>query len=246
MPDNQFPLTDAITVEDFYKKLSFGPLSNLSMANEGDGTILTGSKGKMVNYINDGLLDLYTRLNIWEKEVLIKLMGGYTNYRLLARHSESYKIANPDSEYDIFIIDALLPFEQDVVKVLSVYNQDGRILPLNDTERGDSVYTPYNNVVQVLRPIQGYHLSIMYQAKHRKIEYGVDSSLIYLPEALWDALVNYIAGKVFSSMNGAENTAKGAEYTQKYENSVARAIVDNLVGTSPSTSNTKFEKRGFK
>lgn len=239
------PLTDAITVEDLFKKLSFGPLSNLSMSNEGDGTIKEDSQGKIINYLNDGLLRLYSRYNLRERELMLRMMNGYTTYHLLQRFAESRCETDPPSTDPIFIMDALDPFQQDVIKVLVVRSMNGQDIPINDEEDPRSVFTPKHNIIQIPRPTGGHVLSVIYQAKHKKIEYGVLSATIYLPEVLHEALVSFIAGQVFSHMNSAESTAKGTEHLRKFEALCADVVEQDLVSTAISTSNTLFKKRGW-
>lgn len=244
IPDPTLPYpTDAISVAELFTKLSFGPLSNLSMGGEGSGQIAEGSQGKIINYINDGLIKLYTRFILREKEVIIRCIGGRTHYQLYKRFAESR--TNTDSTDPIFIMDELDPFQQDVIKILDVYSPEGFKHPLNDEENTFSLFTPYVNVLQVPRPHEGHMLSVMYQARHRKLEYGVTSALIYLPEVLHEALVSYIAAQVFSHMNGPENTVKGAEHLGKFESSCSEIEDKDLVSTATSTTNSVFNKRGW-
>lgn len=242
MPDTP-PATDAITVEELFTMLSFGELSNLSMSGEGNGTIAEGSQGKIIYYTNKALLELYSRYAIRSKEVIVKMIGGYTNYFLYKRYAQSRP--NEDSTDPVYIIDATNPFKQDVIKVLDIYSASGWKYPLNDEENRFSLFTPYPNQIQIPMPEPDYLLSVIYQAKHPKLQYGVLSQLIYLPEVLHGALTSFIASEVFSHIGGPENTAKGAEHLAKYEAACKKAEDQDLVSTAISTTNTVFKQRGW-
>lgn len=101
-------------------------------------------------------------------------------------------------------------------------------------------------MVQVPYPVPGEMLSIVYQARHPELQFGVDNQEIRLPDTLHEALSCYVAYKVYSHMNGAENAAKGQEYLTLFSSILAEATEKDLVNTSVSTTNSKFNERGWK
>lgn len=50
-----------MNVGDFFRNLSYGELSNLSMANSGDGTIRAEDQSRVIHYTNQALTRLYVR-----------------------------------------------------------------------------------------------------------------------------------------------------------------------------------------
>ena len=235
-----------MNLTDFFRELALGEMSNLSMAE--NSTIIPQQRPKVVVYLNEGLMDLHSRFVLSEKDVLIEMREAVTHYHLLKRYAWSqYNENNPPNRWDLpYILDMIAePFQEDVIKILTVHNSLGMRLPLNDTESSLSVFTPQGNVLQVPFPIPMQSLSIGYQAKHRTLDHCKCEDQIVIPDVLWRALKAYVAAKICMHMNTQEMTAKGQEHMLVYESVCQDAIDKDLVSTSSSTTNTRFDKRGW-
>ena len=233
-------------LQELFKELALAELSNLALADGGDISIQ--KRPQIALYTNGGLLELHTRFLLKEKDLLIEMQEAVTNYHLLKKYAYShYDSENLPQDCCIpYIIDmGREQFQEDVIKILSVYSSTGCKLPLNDLEKFDSVFTPQSTVLQVPFPIPGYSLSVEYQAMHPKLRHDELDSEIELPEVLYRPLRSYIAGQVFMHMNTQENTAKGQEHMLTFESSCQEVIDRDLVSSSSSTTNVRFEKRGW-
>jgi len=234
-----------IKVEDLFRRLSYGPLSNLSLAKEGAGEIKEESQGKIVDYINDGLLRLYSRFLLKEAQLILQTIEGLTRYELAPKYGQAAHLADEDLDTPVYILDALEPFQSDLIKVLEVFDTEGRRVHLNNAEEPSSVFTPRPSLLQVPYSVNVMALSLIYQAKHVKLEYDEPEAEILLPDCLHSALLAYVASEVFSHMNGPENSAKGQEHLAKFDRLCNEALENDLVSTSTSTTNSNFEKRGW-
>ena len=234
-----------MNVDELYSRLSYGELSNLSMALDGNGSIEETSQPKIINAANEALLRLYSRFVLKQRDVLVEMVEHITNYHLLRRFTESQ--GNPTEEPYLYIKDLLKErFEQDVIKILEVYDsRDNYQLPLNDAERSDSLFTPQANVLQVPRPQDGVCLSVMYQARHPKLYVDDTEQEIELPDVLEGALMAYIAYKVYSQINTQEAQGIAQGHAANYEAVCLEAVDRDLVSTSVATTNTRFYKRGW-
>lgn len=236
-------------LSELYADLSFEELSNLALSVEGGGTIKEDSRNKIVGYLNDGLLRLYSRFVLKEADVIIQLYSHITNYHLLRKYALSQQ--EPEAEGYFYIRDLIgEPFEEDVIKILEVRSSHGFKYQLNDLNCHTSLFTPQANVLQVPEPISGSQLSIVYQAKHKKLTIDdaddiENGTTIEVPDVLYGALKAWIAYKVFSHMNTQESTAKAQEHLANYESICMDAIEHDLVNSSVASTNTKFEQRGF-
>lgn len=229
-----------------FQELALVELNNLSMSE--NGTIILQKRPQLVVSANEGLLDLHSRFILKEKDVLIEMREALTNYHLLKRYAWSqYNEDNPPNRWDLpYILDMISePFEEDVIKILSVYNSFGMEIPLNDIENPLSVFTPQGNVLQVPFPIPLQSLSLGYQAKHTPLDHCHCDQEIVLPDVLWPALKAFIAGKTYMNMNTQEMIATGQGHMMNYETACQNAIERDLVNTSSSTTNTRFDKRGW-
>lgn len=233
----------SLTLQELFTDLSHGELSNLHMGAEGSGAIEETKQPKIVLYTNEGLLKLHSRFCLIEKDLNLELVGHITNYHFLRKFAESNR--DPKQKY-LYIKDLLCePFIEDVIRVLTVYNKMGDLLPLNDTANACSVFTPQPQILQVPNPIQGMSLSIGYQARHPKITGEDLEQRIELPDTLHVALTSYIAYNVYCTISTAEATAKAQEHLLKYETTCQEVEDKDLVSTSSSSTNVRFRKNGW-
>lgn len=233
-----------MNLEQLFTDLSYGVLSNLSLSADGSGSIQEDKQPQIVLYANEGLLRLYSRFVLLEKDVLIEMVEHITNYHFLKKFTESAH--DPAKDHYPYIKDLIQePYEEDMLKILAVYNSLGQKVPLNDNERIDSVFTPRDKVLQVPRPINGASLSVLYQAKHPKLTVEDLEAEIQLPIVLEGALTAYIAYKVFSSMNTDVSSAKAQEHFQIFGNICDEVEDRDMVNSSVVTTNARFGKRGW-
>lgn len=230
-----------------FRELSYGELSNLSLANDGNGTIREADQPRLIQFANEALLRLYSRFVLKENDVLVELVDYITNYHLLGKFAESQAATSPQDT--LYIKDLMREtFTEDVIKILTVVDSFGVTLPLNDPENIHSVFTPQGNVLQVPNPIGGTALAVVYQAKHApllNVPPLVLTQEIVLPEVLWGAFRAYIAGLVYKGINTQEAQAISQGHFAYYE-SVCLDVVDkDLVSTSLSSTNARFNKNGW-
>lgn len=230
-------------LSDLYSKLSYGVLSSLGMAGEGDGTIKDKKKPAIVGFANEALLRLYTRFPMKQNDVLIEMHSHITNYHLLRR----FAVSNEDSpERYRYIRDLPLePFLEDVIKVLAVYDSFGRELPLNDPNDPDAVFIPEANVVQIPRPSMCQAVSVMYQAKHLPLSVDDPDMEITLPDVLHSALFAYIGSLVYEGLEMEGSNVKAANMMAKFDGICAEAEAFDSLNVSESYTKTKFDSRGW-
>lgn len=233
-----------MNVAQLFTQLSYGELSNLAMAMNGAGTIQEQDQPKIINYANEGLIRLYSKFCLREKDILVEMVEHITNYHLNSRFAETKY--DPNVEPYPYIKDLPNePFTDDVIKVLSVFDTLGNELPLNDAEQCDSVFTPQANVLQVPKPLEGVALSVHYQAKHPTLSEQRQEDEILLPDVLHGALTAFIAYKVYSHMNTEGATARGQEHYTMYTTLVQSVEETDTASTSVSSTNSRFQKRGW-
>lgn len=232
-----------MNVNELFRRLSYGELSNLSIGGEGSGTIKEDGRNRIINYANEALVRLYSRYVLRENDLIIQLEDYITSYHISCKfaltHEETPGLTRyiVDHEGD--------PYTGDFIKALTIYNSVGERLPLNDVGNSMSVFTPQPNTIQVPFPASGEVIGVNYQAKHAPLPYDNEESCIELPTVLEGALTALIAHKVFLNMNGQENSAKAVEYLATYEGICAEVTDRDLVNSSSSQTSEKFYERGF-
>jgi hypothetical protein len=235
-----------MTLGDLFQKLSYGELQNLTIGNDGSGTILDSAKPRITNYTNEALLRLYSRFVLKENDLILMPQSYITFYHLLPKFAVSYVASGAaDDEPVRYILDmSAEPFQDEVLRILSVTNQVGDEFPLNDPGNWLSLYTPQAKVLQVPNPIQDSPLSVCYQQRHTEIQGDLNEG-IFCPDVLVKALTSYIAYQVFDDMNSVDSSAKAQNYLAKYEAICAEVVDRDLVGSSTSQTNTRFECGGW-
>lgn len=230
-------------VSDLFAKLSYGELSNLSISGEGSGTIIVGKRPKIVGYLNECLLRLYSRFLLKESYLTIEQVDHRTMYPLRLAYAATN---DASTELDKFIQDTDdNPFLDDVIKILVPYDLSGQEITLNDSDNMFSFFTPQPNVLQIPNPSPGDPVGITYQARHPIIPSNDLTVVIDIPFTLEGALSAYIASKVYGDMNTQEARARAQEHLQTYEHICAEVNQGDLVNASTSRSNTRFEKGGW-
>lgn len=230
-------------IKQFFERLSYAELSNLSLSFDGNGTIEPIHHKKIIQHMNDGLLALYTKFPLCTKELLIEMVEGVTNYHLKPMYTESQY--NPAIVPYPYIKDSgCEPFTGDLIRVIEVYDEKGN-LPLNDSTLDCSVFTPVYNILQVPRVKDYRALVISYQAKHEILSVANLDANIELPDVLIKALSAYVAYEIYTNMNSAESTAKAIEHLNNFYRICDEAVATDIVSSSISTTTTKFATGGW-
>lgn len=235
-----------MTLGDLFQRLSYGELQNLSAYGTGNGTITDAKRPVLTNYVNEALLKLYSRFILRENDLLLALSGSVTLYHLVPQYAVSYIPTGPsDTQAVRYILDRPeVPFQDTIIKILSINDQYGHFVPLNDEESPFSVFTPHGKALQVPSPCDGKILNVRYQERHPVLQ-GDLSEQIKCPEVLVSALASYVAYQTFDHMNSTDGVNKGQGFLAKFENACGEILDRDLVNSSTSQSNTRFDRGGW-
>lgn len=250
---------------EMLKNLSYGPLQNLAIGEEGAGYIMETRLPSVIHNINEGLDDLHRRFLLSEKSLTMLVFDHKTDYIIDSCFSFSQSSGlfdpdnlDPDGPYILDLGEE--PFKDDMIKILSVFTEQGIELPVNDIHAKDSIFTPHSLKIQIPDPSQMEMLSIVYQALHPKlsleppqdevldINLGESSPFqqrIIIPNVLHSALYSYVAYKTYSNMNTQESSAKAAEHYNMYQSICQTVVEKDLVSESRPIGDVKFKKGGW-
>lgn len=233
-----------MTLDECLKQLALGKLSNLSVSE--NGKIKDDKKEIVVNYINEALLRLYTQFPIKEKSVIVELYEGRTVYPLTSEHSLRKAAGLITDPYDFYIMDTEAnPFQDDILTIMSVWDDIDRKRPLNDPENIFSVMTPQPNVIEVNVTATGRVLNIIYRAKHLILTPDKGEDKVEIPANLFGALFSYVAFLMHSAMNTKEAVENAQKYYAEYQNIVNEVIQNQTFVPDKLVLDRKFIKRGW-
>lgn len=119
-----------LTIADVLGNLAAAELSHLALFEDGPEIPINKFNLKLLPLINAGLIDIHTRFFVKQKEIWVKYCHGDTRLVLDRKNTASVHSLRGGS----FIQDCEDPFYDDVVEILSVYNESGMQFPLNQDD----------------------------------------------------------------------------------------------------------------
>lgn len=245
-------------LKDILDSLAYGELSNLFIGESGEDGIPLTQYPKLLNSINLGLTDLYTRFPLKENELKLKLTKGIYTYNLKKEFAENNLKSVEDELY--IIDDEDKPFEGDIIKVERVYTDKGLELPLNDEYAEMTLRTPTLYTLTVPKEIvdkpDGLDnrlltdtLRIVYRAVLPTIEFkeNIKPSKIEidLPYTHLQALLYFVASRLHNPIGLQQDFHTGNSYAAKYERECQRLEAQNIRPDQGMVSNTRLERGGW-
>ncbi len=197
--------------------LTHGELASLKVGGKREGGIHPKHSDEVADFVQLGLTALHTRFILKHSEVIIDQHPDVTMYKL----TREYAVTNDVSQESIkYIRDSdFKPFEEDILYITDVYDEDGNNIPLNVQSNDASLYTPQYNTLQIPYPNGENSVAVVYRADHLplNIEEKEPSEIdVDIPSALVVPLTLYVSYLAHSAMGGPENLqisqAKQAEY----------------------------------
>lgn len=228
-------------VAELFRRLSLGELSNISMGNDGAGTIKTADKPKIIMHANEALKKFFTRFVLRERTVILDTVEGISDYLIDSSNSVS------NGGETTYVRDSVEdPYTDDLVRILDVTTSFGQDLTINNAYDELSVFTPRPNLIQVPYPLQGSALGINYQVKATLLVDGDETQVVDVPELLEKALTSFIAGQVYSGMNSQEALMKSQEHLARYEAICQEMEEFDLLSVSRASNYNKFFANGWR
>jgi len=227
---------------DLFDQLTAGELSQLSMGGSDTVGIQECDYSKIIPHINLGLTELHKRFPLKVREVMVQQYDHIQKYTIHTDYAETN--TDPENTNIRYVVDSVYePFLNDILKIETIYNEDGQELYSNDNTEYWSVHVIGHNVVQVPYPDSANALSIVYRANHPRIDLsGLTPSEIEvdIPHTLLEPLLLYVASRVYSNLNSDGQVIEGNTYSAKFEASCKMIEELNLI-SKDNRSNTKPE-----
>ena len=209
-------------LRELFKYLGSGELKH-TFVNMFDTTEVDPVHYKeLVQHVNLGIQQLYTRFPLLEKEYIVNLEYGVSTYTL----------------------------PSDLLRVNVIYDYTGRQLPVNDENASNSVFLPSTYTLQVPWA-DGTDISVIYRAIPEDLvidEDDLDTSLdqeISVPPYMNEALFSYIEYRVRKSQGGESAIQLSQVAKQLFEASCNEIEKRNLTNNGDISTCVLPELRGF-
>lgn len=233
-------------LSEVYRGLALSTLKGTGSVTDDRLGIEPESKPEILAAINEGLTRLHGRFPLKTNSCIVEMKEGRTDYPLHSKYAYS-KFTKPTLSVQYpYIMDGFMkPFLDDVIKILNVFDNSGRRRILNDDTDPNAIFTPRPDTIQCMRPRHLEAINVTYQAKHPLLT-GDEEQEVDLADTLMTALHNWVGYRYHTGLNTPEANAKAAEYLQTYESICGEVVEYDLANGSISTTETKFEKRGWR
>jgi len=239
-----------IFLQKIFDDLAYGEFANIKIGRSQLDSITEADYPRIISALNLGLIELYKRFKLKEKEVTLY---PYSQVYLYYLRSE-YVGVTAELSSSIYLISKEYddPFNDDLVKVLEAYDELGDEIPVNDSNYPDTgIFTPTQDSIKISSANELTQIDIVYQAYYPPIEltrtFNPKTYKLYIPEYTLDALLNFIAARVFKG-----KTSKAAEgevqlsttFSQQYE-IACRKITNYGLIDEATTKSKQFTNNGW-
>ena len=200
---------------------------------------------QLISFINLGLIQIYSKLPIIEKQVTIqeypqislyKLSSMYARHNHLSKVKHKYILDTPDN-----------PFTDDVLFITGICDENGFAIPLNDEHHRRSVFISSYDTIQIPNANENEAVFVIYRAKPRCINPETKNlnQEIELPDYLLEALTSFIGFKAHQAIGSQESLAASQAFYQRFTELINQAITDNIAGDGVLPTNIKPRMRGY-
>jgi hypothetical protein len=197
-----------------FDALTYGELKqvNIGGAEDGEG-IHPKYTTEILSHLNLGMLDLYEKFPLQEKELKLITQEGKTWYTLTPENALSQ---DPDG----YIDDTDETFLGDILSICRAFDVDNNQLRLNNEDAATPILTPVYNQVWLPEALGEEEYTFVY--KVRPAEVAIPNGLlptnvdVALPPILMAPLLVYISARVHSS-KGGDTKQEGAYLMVQYE-----------------------------
>lgn len=216
-------------LSDLFTQLTFGELSQIKLGGAEASGITKENQLQMLQHVNAGLTELHTRFHLKEGTLRVALDPTLDTYVL----SKAYAVGNRESRKPIkYILDSVaMPFQDTVLKIERVYDELGKELELNtSTDRANRLSqvlrTPNLNTLVTPPALTATQLTVVYRANHPRIikednSFDPTEVEIDLAPQYENALLMYIASRIFNPIGMNQEFHDGNNYWAKFETACA-------------------------
>ena len=233
-------------LNDFLKYIEHSAVTGVNLGANNTTGLTPNNHEELIYLINDTVDRLKTEFPSDDhEEVYIELRDEINFYHL----DREYAQTNTESTQPIkYIADSVeQPFVRPVLKVINAYNEVGVPLSINDSNDEDGIFLADYNTIQVLKPVTGNTICIIYQAgrisldpdAENYLDQFVDIPPVFKYLAKLDVIRHVLMNRKTQS---SENEAN--KYDALYERELNR-LIDKGYGQNDGTQTNKLGDRGW-
>lgn len=197
-------------LQELFDDLAHGVFANMAIGQSQTTMLSPAEYPRVVNLVNQGLLDIYTQLPMKMKEFDVYQREGITTYYLRPAYVGDPNAGNPNIYIDGTGVD---PVNGDIIKLVSAVDEEGNKMYLNDRRYPEHIFTPEPDILKMTIGDILHVITFTYQASYPRIIVveGFDplTYVLDFPHYIKKALLLYVASKYF--VGKAANAAEGQQ-----------------------------------
>lgn len=239
-----------ILLTDLFQMLAEGEFATLSLADKETGTIPHKHWEKVIKYLNRGIVEIHKRVNLFQREITLYALPTVEIYQLriqrlatsVGRISEKTYFLKPDD----------FTGQLNIVEIKAVFDGDDNELFLNDRYQAVSFQQLAFDTLMVKGVTTQTPYQVSYQSYPDLIVMGdafdLDTYVVNIPDTITEALLNYVASKVYrptGTNDATANADKSNIYQSQYELAMAYLADLGLNLQDNDSPGGKFENQGW-
>ena len=235
-------------VSNFLNRLTAGPVGDLSIGGNRNGTIPPAHIDAMFDRAQGALTELHRRFPLSIKTITISTMDGRFLYPLEEQYAITSALA-PGG--DKFILDTMSNqfLGTDILILEHVLDADRNEVGLNDRHNATSWFTVAFNVLSMDYPVANTLYFVQYRADHNILNRDVNTfatTHINIPRNLEEVFLARVAYEVFLTQTGENAAIMAQSLLSKYNALSSELEMDNSLNSSVVEDRAcLFKQRGW-
>lgn len=229
-------------ISEIISDLKYGEFRHFNLGNSAEEGVYPIHYPLIMNLVNQGVRDIYTKVKLSHKELYIQPIVNKTTYRLHPKHA----LTNTSSTEVKFIVDSPdNQFKGNLLRIVSAFTECGKEIPLNDHNDCRSLHLVGLDIIQVPDPQADNAITIIYQSGVDLLDLEGDlTQEVDLPDVYKQALIMFVVAKAHLSRAHLDSEIKHSDYMARYQNELNSLVGEGYV-LSDATSCKRFSLRGF-
>lgn len=243
-----------------FDQLVGSEITQACIGGQNAGVINDQNQHILINHINLGLTDLFTRFLLKEGKLKLRVHPAITSYVL----SSDYAVTNPLSLVGVkYVDDAGLPFKDDLAKIHSVMTAEGEDVTVNEATDPWTIHNPSTLILEFPKEVVAKqscipskffteYYEVTYRALHPTLEADPENPVnpstinVELPSSYLHALLAFVASRVYGPLGQGAEASLGVSYANKYEQLCRQLESKKLdVDNSSTGVDNRFHARGW-
>ena len=240
-----------VLLKEIFDLLATGEFNNIALSRKDNGELSEAAFPQVVGYLNLGIVEIYKRFNLLQKELTLHTLPAVDTYYL----RESKVGTSSTLGERLYIPRPTVPEDMDgflnIVKVLTVFDEDDVPIELNNRYGSPVIIQKSFDTLKITGNTAAKIYQVEYQAFPSKIcinnDFDPADLLIDISDTVIEPLLYYVGMRTYKPIGSNDSTAnadKSSAYQQQYELALTKMDIYGL-DTQFNDEEDTFKARGW-